>query len=106
MNFTYFRLNDVREYVGKEIPCVIVGTKSHVATHKREVTTDQAMIFSDKHKMPLFELLSLDKEHLDNIFYNLIDMMINDVMHKDFYEHKHNVNLNETNRNETSKCSC
>lgn len=102
----YFRLSDIREYVGREIPCIIVGTKGYLGTHKRKVPTEDATSFSEKHGIPLIELVSLDKENLNTVFSELADMMIDAVGHKDTHTCRDNVNLGQVQCEEPSKCAC
>lgn len=99
-------LSDIREYVGKEIPCVIVGTKGYLGAHKRKVTTGDATSFSERHRIPLIELVSLDKENLDTVFSALADMMINETGHRDAQTCRDNVNLGQIQCETPSKCAC
>ena len=97
---------DIHEHVGQEIPCVVAATKCNVSECKREVTVEQAARYTDKNRMSLFEIVTLDKQTLDSLFYDLIDKMIKSVTTIDALENKDNVNIHDTYHRNTTKCSC
>lgn len=99
-------LSDVDEYVGKEIPSVIVGTNGHISDHKREVTNEEAIAFSGKYGKHYTELISFNNENVESIFDKILDIMISNLEHSHTFHHNGSVKLDERTCDQRSKCGC
>ena len=104
--YLYFRLQDIRDYVGNEIDCVLVATKCNASSTKRVVTSEDALAFAHKKEMPFVELSSFEKRDIDRVFKILVDLMLSNHRHhneKDFLE---TTKLHEEQHNTHSNCVC
>lgn len=101
-------LSDVREYIGKEIPCVIVGTNGHIKDCRREVLIEESITYAGIHRKTYVEITAFDNENVENVFDHLIDMMIGDLEHTDSFVHNGGMTLGEQRPEEKTKnfCSC
>ena len=100
------RLDDVREYVGKEIPCVIVGTNGHIIDYKREVTKEEAMGFAVKHGNHFIELIAFDNDNVESVFDKIIDIMIDNLDHRHTLQPNGTVKLGDQRNDQKSTLSC
>ena len=101
-----FRLDDVREYVGKEIPCVIVGTNGHILDYKREVTKEEAMGFAVKHGKHFIELIAFNNENVQSVFDKILDLMISNFEHPHTLPHNGSVKLSDRTSDQRNTCGC
>lgn len=99
-------LTDVREYVGKEIPCIIVGTNGHIIDYKREVTKEEALWFAVNHGHDLIELKAFDNENVESVFDKILEIMISNLDHPHTLQPNGTVKLCDKSNDKKSTCKC
>ncbi|EGC39005.1 rab11A, RAB family GTPase [Dictyostelium purpureum] len=64
-------LTELRENADRNIEIMLVGNKSDLR-HLREVSTDEAKEFSEKHKLTFIETSALDSSNVELAFQNIL----------------------------------
>ncbi|KYQ94235.1 Rab GTPase [Tieghemostelium lacteum] len=64
-------LTELRENADRNIEIMLVGNKSDLR-HLREVSTDEAKEFSEKHKLTFIETSALDSTNVELVFQNIL----------------------------------
>ncbi|KAF2075349.1 hypothetical protein CYY_003325 [Polysphondylium violaceum] len=64
-------LTELRENADRNIEIMLVGNKSDLR-HLREVSTDEAKEFSEKHKLSFIETSALDSSNVELAFQNIL----------------------------------
>lgn len=64
-------LNELRENADRNIVIMLVGNKSDLR-HLREVPTEEAKAFSEKHKLSFIETSALDSTNVELAFQNIL----------------------------------
>lgn len=67
-------LNELRENADRNIVIMLVGNKSDLR-HLREVPTEEAKAFSEKHKLSFIETSALDSTNVELAFQNILTGM-------------------------------
>ena len=64
-------LTELRENAAANIVIMLVGNKSDLC-HLRQVTTEEAKVFSEKHGLSFIETSALDSSNVELAFQNII----------------------------------
>ena len=69
-------INLIREKAGT-IPIILIGSKLHLNTKKREISREQGISIAEYHQLPAFtEISSQNGQDIDQIFQNLAEIII------------------------------